>query len=317
MAINASNATYLDNWIPIEWDSEVISRVMKASAIEATAQRHPMATSTKRILRQSGYTVTSGRQYTVDAGELDYVTLTARRFMGQSVLDEDDLADTELIVDTIAQRALDYAISYATSLDNACLGVTGVENSGTDSARVPFTSVYKAVRTNGTGAEDDYVADANYVNYNGVASAAYDKMSEALRLVEVGDYWDENNALIIAHPAFRDVLRRVKDEQGTPIFVQGQGADSGQPDTLFGVDIFWSRGAKTSPVMSSTPGGNPLLVFVGDRSLLKLGVRSGPESRLDLSRAHDDVDDTAVKFRTRRGFALGRLAGFSVLEKTA
>lgn len=317
MAINASSATYLDNWIPIEWDSEVISRVMKASAIEATAQRHPMATSTKRILRQSGYTVTSGRQYTVDAGELDYVTLTARRFMGQSVLDEDDLADTELIVDTIAQRALDYAISYATSLDNACLGVTAAENSGTDSARVPFTSVYKAVRTNGAGAEDDYVADANYVNFNGQASAAYDDMSEALRRVEVGDYWDENSALIIAHPAFRDVLRRVKDDQGTPIFVQGQGADSGQPDTLFGVEIFWSRGAKTSPVMSSTPGGNPLLVFVGDRSLLKLGVRSGPESRLDLSRAHDDVDDTAVKFRTRRGFALGRLAGFSVLEKTA
>jgi HK97 family phage major capsid protein len=317
VAILASTAAYLDNWIPIEWDSEVISRVMKSSAVEATAQRHPMATATKRILRQSGYTVTSGTKYTKDEGDLDYVTLTARRFMGQSTLDEDDLADTELIVDTIAQRALDYAISYATSFDNACLGVTAAEGTGAVTDVVPFTSVYKAVRTNGTGAEDGYVADDNYVNHNGQASAAYDDMSEALRLVEVSDYWDENNALIIAHPAFRDVLRRVKDDQGTPIFVQGQGGDSGQPDQLFGVDIFWSRGAKTSPAMSATPGGNPLLVFVGDRTLMKLGVRSGPESRLDLSRAHDDVDDTAVKFRTRRGFQLGRIAGFSVLEKTA
>jgi len=317
MAIQPNaGATYLDNWIPIEWDSEVISRVMASSAIEATAQRHGMNTSTKRILRQSGYTVTSGSQYTVDTGALDYVILTARRFMGQSVLDEDDLADTELIVDTIAQRALDYAISYATSLDNACIGVTAAEDSGAATAKVPFTSIYRAVRNNGSGGESSYVADANYINWSGAASAAYDNLSEALRRVETSDYWDANNALIIANPAFRDVLRRVKDNNGTPIFVQGQGGDSGQPDTLFGVNIFWSRGAKTSPVMSATPGGNPLLVFVGDRSLMKLGVRSGPESRLDVSRAHDDVDDTAVKFRTRRGFQLGRIAGFSVLEKT-
>lgn len=310
---NGSNVAYLDNWIPIEWDSEVIMRVMKASAIEATAQRHVMNTSTKRILRQSGYNVTTGTTYVVDDGELDYVTLTARRFMGQSVLDEDDLADTELIVDTISQRAMDWAVSYATALDNACLGVTAAENGTT----APFTSVYASIRANGTVAEDDYVADDNYVNYNGQASGAYDNFSEALRLVEDSDYWDENQAVLIAHPAFRDVLRRTKDDNGTPIFVQGQGGDSGQPDQLFGVDIVWSRGAKTSPAVSSTPGGNPLLIFVGDRGLLKLGVRSGPESRLDLSRAHDATDDTAVKFRSRRGFKVGRLEGFSVLEKTA
>lgn len=316
MAIIGSNLTYLDNWIPIEWDSEVIHRVMKSSAVEATAQRHSMATATKRILRQSSYTVTSGSQYTRDDGSLDYVVLTARRFMGQSTLDEDDLSDTDMIVDTIAQRALDYAISYSTSFDNACLGVTAAEDSGAATAKVPFTSVYRAVRNNGAGSESGYVADANYINWNGAASASYTQLSTTLKLVETSDYWDENNALIIANPAFRDVLRQVKDTQNRPIFVQGQGADSGQPDTLFGVDIFWSRGAKTANAMSSTPEGNPLLIFVGDRSLMKLGVRSGPESRLDVSRAHDDVDDTAVKFRTRRGFQLGRIAGFSVLEKT-
>lgn len=317
MAIQANGGlTYLDNWIPIEWDSEVISRVMASSAIEATAQRHGMATSTKRILRQSGYTVTSGSQYTRDDSSLDYVVLTARRFMGQSVLDEDDLADTEMIVDTIAQRALDYAISYSTSFDNACIGVTAAEDSGTVDAKVPFTSIYRAVRNNGAGSESGYVADTNYVNFTGAASASYDSLSSALQKVETGDYWDANQALIIANPAFRDVLRRVKDNNGTPIFVKGQGGDSGQPDTLFGVDIFWSRGAKTSATMSSTPAGNPLLVFVGDRTLMKLGVRSGPESRLDTSRAHDTIDDTAVKFRTRRGFQIGRIAGFSVLEKT-
>lgn len=311
MAINSSSPTYLDNWIPIEWDSEVIMRVNKTSAVEALGQRHPMNTLTKRVLRQAGYQVTAGSTYTADSGALDYITLTAVRFMGQSVLDEDDLADASLIVDTIAQRAADWAVSYATAFDNSCLGVTAA---ATGDSTAPFTSVYKAIRT--TNSATSYTADANYVNNSAGPSAYYDDMSKTLKLVEAGDYWDGNNALIIAHPEFRDVLRRTKDNQGEPVFVQGQGADSGQPDRLFGVEIFWSRGAKTSPVMSSTPGGNPLLIFVGDRGLLKLGVRSGPESRVDVSRAHDSVDDTAVKFRTRRGFQIGHEKGFAVLEKT-
>lgn len=313
MAVQAGAATptYLDNWIPIEWDSEVIMRVLKASAVEALAQKHTMNTATKRILRQSGYNVTVGATYTTDESDLDYVTLTARRFMGRSVLDEDDLSDAAMIVDTIAQRGADWAVSYATALDNACLGVTATE----DGTAAPFTSIYKAVRT--TTAAEGYTANANYVNHAGAASAAYDDMSATLRLVETSDYWDANQALIIAHPAFRDVLRRVKDTNNTPVFVQGQGGDAGQPDTLFGVEIFWSRGAKTSAAVSPTPEGNPLLIFVGNRHLMKLGVRSGPESRLDVSRAHDNTDDTAVKFRSRRGFKIGHTKAFSVMEKTA
>lgn len=308
---NYSLASYQDNWIPIEWDSEVISRVLKASAVEALAERHSMNTSTKRILRQQGYTVTAGKEYTRDDGDLDYVTLTARRFMGQSVLDEDDTADAAMIVDTVTKRAADWAVSYATAFDNACLGVTATENG----VAAPFTSVYKAVRT--ADAAADYTADDNYVGSTLAASAAYDVFSSVLTLVEDSDYWDGNNALIIANPAFRDVLRRTKDDNGTPIFVQGQGGDSGQPDTLFGVEIFWSRGAKTSAAMSASPEGNPLLVFVGNRQLLKLGVRSGPESRMDVADAHSNVDDIAVKFRSRRGFQLGHVKAFSVLEKTA
>jgi HK97 family phage major capsid protein len=308
----AASTTYLDNWIPIEWDSEVIMRVLKASAVESLAQKHVMNTATKRILRQSGYDVTVGTTgYVTDESDLDYVTLTARRFMGRSVLDEDDVADAAMIVDTIAQRGMDWAVSYATALDNACLGVTATENGGT----APFTSVYKAVRT--TTAAEGYTADTNYNGSTLAASAAYDQLSETLQLVETSDYWDGNQSLIIAHPAFRDVLRRTKDDNGTPIFVQGQGGDAGQPDTLFGVEIFWSRGAKTSAAVTASPEGNPLLIFCGNRHLLKLGVRSGPESRLDVSRAHDNTDDTAVKFRSRRGFQVGHTAAFAVLEKTA
>lgn len=308
--IVGSTVGYQDNWIPIEWDNEVIQRVLKTSAVEALGERHTMNTSTKRILRQQGYLVTAGKTYTRDDSDLDYVTLTARRFMGQTVLDEDDTADANMIVDVIQRRAADWAISYATAFDNACLGVTAAENGTT----APFTSVYAHVRANDTNAH--YTADTNYVNHSGAATAAYGDISKALRLVETSDYWDEGSALLIANPAFREVLRNVKDNNGRPIFVEGQGGDAGQPDRIFGIEIYWSRGAKTSPAMSASPSGNPLLVFVGNRSLLKLGVRSGPESRMDVANAHVDVDDIAVKFRSRRGFQLGHVAGFSVLEKT-
>jgi HK97 family phage major capsid protein len=172
--------------------------------------------------------------------------------------------------------------------------------------------VYKSIRT--TNSATDYTADDNYVSWNGTASAAYDKFSETLRLVEVGQYWDSSRSLIIAHPGYRDAFRRTKDDQNLPIFVQGT---AGTPDTLFGVEIFWSRGAKTSAVMTQAPAGGDLLIFCGDRSLLKLGIRSGPETRVDVSRAHDDFDDTAVKFRTRRGFNVGHEKAFAVLENTA
>lgn len=307
-------ANYLDNWIPIEWDSEVIERVLKASAVEATAMRHSMATSTKRVLRSAGLTVNAGKQYVTDDSDLDYVTLTARRFMSRVAVDEDDLADTALIVDTLAQRGRDWAVSYADVFDNACLATTGAENG----VAVPFTSVYKAIRT--TDSAVGYTANDNYVSWDGVASGAYDKFSETMRLVEVSQYWDAASSLVIAHPSFRDSFRRTKDNQGEPIFVQGL---AGTPDTLFGVQVFWSRGARTDTsgginfTNGLTPNGKPLLIFVGDRNLLKLGVRSGPETRVDVSRAHDDYDDTAVKFRTRRGFKVGHQKAFTVLENVA
>lgn len=306
MAVNAN----LDNWVPIEWDSDVIQRVLKLSAVEGNATPTPMGTATKRILRAGAFNMTTGASYTDDESDLDYVTLTARRFMGKTVLDEDDLSDVESIADAVGQRAYDWAVSYATRLDNACLGVTAAENGGT----IPFTSVYRAVRSAGADVTVGYDADDNYVNFNGQASGAYDDLSETLRRVEVGDYWDESNALVIANPAFRDVLRRVKDDQGQPIFVQGP---AGTPDTLFGIEIAWSRGARTSAVNTESPAGNPLLVFVGDKRLLKLGVRSGPETQVTPSDAQSNTDDTGLKLRSRRGFAVGNVNGFAVMEKTA
>lgn len=304
--------TSLNNWIPVEYDDTTIEAAAQSSAILAAAKPVPMGSETAYVRRVGGNGVTIGDTYSDDASDHDKVLLTAFKFGGQNKLPEDDLADGESWGPVIQPLADAWLKSYAVILDNSCLGVTANSNGTTR----PFQSVYYKVRANGTGssAEAGYTADDNYVNHNGAASAAYDDLSSTLAVVEGSEYWDDSQALVIAHPAFRDVLRRTKDDNGMPIFVQGI---AGTPDTLFGVEIHWSRGAKTSNVATKSPEGNPLLVFVGDRNLLIRGDRSEVESRISLSDAHDSTDEVAVKYRARKAFAVGNVKGLSVMEKTA
>ncbi|MFM9635970.1 phage major capsid protein [Streptomyces turgidiscabies] len=304
----------IDSWIPIEWDGDVIQRVQRESAIEQLGYRVPMTSATKRILRSAGLTVTAGTTYTDDSSTNDYITLTARRFISKFTVDEDDLADASAIVDTIRIKGMDWAISYSDAFDNSCLGTSGAENGGT----VPFTSAYKALRT--TDSATGYTADDNYLTWDddnvsfpasGGGASLYEKLSTAFKKVETGQFWSMADQFVIAAPGWRDALRLCVDGQGRPIFQPAQGST---PETLFGAPVTWSRGAKVSPTMSATPGGNDLLLF-GNRTYLKKGERSQPESLVDQARAQDNTDDTAVKFRVRRGFQLAHPKAFSVVER--
>ncbi|MGY0062839.1 phage major capsid protein [Streptomyces sp. LZ34] len=304
----------IDSWIPIEWDSEVIQRVQRESAIEQLGYRVPMNTATKRILRSAGMTVTAGTTYTDDSSTNDYITLTARRFISKFTVDEDDLADASTVVDTIRIKGMDWAISYSDAFDNACIGVSASENGGT----IPFTSAYKALRT--TNSATSYTADDNYLSWDDdliaipstpVGTSLYEKLSAAFKRVETGAFWSQADQFVIAAPGWRDALRLCTDNQGRPIF---QPAAGSTPDSLFGAPITWSRGAKVAPTMSATPSGNDLLLF-GNRSYLKKGERSQPESLVDQARAQDNTDDTAVKFRVRRAFQLAHEKAFSIVER--
>lgn len=301
-------AASISNWLPIEWSSTVIQRVNSRSAVEAFGRSEVMGSDTKRVLRSAGLTVGTGGTYSSDNSTNDYVLLDTVKFTGQFIVAEDDLADANSVVNTIAVKSADWAANYADIFDNACLAVTGAANGTT----VPFTSVYKSIRT--TNSATSYTADANLVSWNGAASAGYDKFSDTLKLVESGQYWDMTRSLVIAHPIFRSAFRTTKDNNGMPVFVQGI---AGTPDTLFGVPVAWSLGAKTSATASVSPGGNPLLIFVGNTDLLVRGDRMGPEALIDRARAHDSTDETALKLRVRKGFAVGNENGFAVCEKTA
>lgn len=308
--------TIIDSWIPIEYDSEPVMRVMMDSAIERYSMPVPMTTTTKEIPRSAGLTVSVGTTYSDDTSTNDKVTLTARRFHSRFQVDEDDLADANSRMDVIKTKAMDWAISYADTIDNAGLGVSGTENGTT----VPFTSMYKTLRT--TDSDVSYTADTNYLTwdddlYATIASSVFDttslyaKLSATFKAVETGKYWSLAESLVIAAPGWRDALRLTVDGQGRPIFLQGT---AGTPDTLFNVPIAWSRGCKVSATLTGSPTGNDLLYFV-NRRYMRLGKRSGPETRTDTPRAQDDSDNYAVKFRSRRAFKLTHPAAAAVLER--
>lgn len=301
----------VDDWIPEEYSSEVVQRVNQMSVIERLARPWSMTTKTRSVPRSAGMDVegiAAGGTYGEDSSNNDEVILRARK-MGKALrLDDEDIQDSTL-VDVINVKKLDWGISYAKFFDQAALGCTAAENGTT----IMFTSVYKAVRT--TNSETSYTADANYVASASGTALTYDNLSTVLGLVEESDYWDESGALVIAHPAYKAKLRGIKDTNGDPIFVAGQGGDSGTPSTLFGHEIAWSLGAKTHATNTSSPTGNPLLI-VGNRNYLYKGIRSGPESF--VAGADTGIgfltDQAVLKVRARRGFGVAHEKAFSVLE---
>lgn len=303
-------------WIPLEFDSNVITRIGMDSAIVQVAQPVPMTTKTKRIPRSSGMTVGTGSDYSAvdDDSDVDFITLTARKIIARFTLDEDDMADADAWVNALETKGEEFAISYSDFLDNATLAVTAAETGTT----VPFTSLYKALRTANTAT--GYLVDANYMasDLEGDGAApivgstdAYAVLSALFGKVETGKYWSATDSVVIADTSFRESLRNVRDTQGNPILMTG---NADVPDTLFNRPIVWSRGARTSAAATQEPTGNPLL-FYGNRRYLKLGNRSNVESMTTAARAQDDVDETSVKFRVRKGFGVAHEKAWAVLEK--
>lgn len=321
----APTVANVQSWIPIEYDSDVVQRVQMESAIERWARRYPMRTSTREIPRSAGMAVTADTTYTDDASANDKVVLTARRFVARFSIDEDDLADANSRMDVIASKGIDWAISYADTFDNACLGITGAESS-TPSNHRPFTSLYKSLRTTDGSV---YTADTNYNSWDGLTtriaatpngSSSYEKLSDLFSDVEKGKYWSPADMMVIAHPVWRGVLRTTLDGNGEPIFEESAyiDAQTQRPqDTLFGTKIAWSRGCKTTSAgCTDAPDGNALLYYVNTRYLAR-GDRSGPETLTDNARAQDDTDAYSVKFRTRRAFKINHQMAAAVLEKLA
>jgi HK97 family phage major capsid protein len=296
----------MEAWIPEEYSSSpVIQSINQVSVVEDIAARIPMGSDTKHVPRTAGMgvdVVAKGGSYGEDTSLNDEVLLNAVKFGKAARIAEEDIDDE--VANIIQAKMMGWAKSYAKVIDNATLAVTAASNGTT----VPFTSLYALLATDASGL--GYTANTNITTAATAGAPTYAEFSSAIGAVEVGDYFDPTTMVAIANPAFRKSLRGVLDLQNRPIFMEGTG---GTPDTVFGVRVRWSLGARTSPVATSAPTGRPIMAFVNPELML-LGIRSGPESvfidgRDGLSAL---TDESILKMRARRGWAYGHPNGAAI-----
>lgn len=315
-------ASDVDNWIPEEKGGPVIQKINASSVVETEARQEPMSTLTKKVPRDGGVgfegATTKGVAIAEDDNDVDTVLLTARKLARIVRLNDEDTEDTSDVANVISQKQIGWARSYGIGFDNATLAVTAAENGTT----VPFTSLYKVLRTTNNTLPDGgtYTADDNRIAVaaSGWAGGGYTALSSLFGAQEDGDYWEESEMLVIAHPSFRGLFRGLLDDNGQPIFQENQSrTGQGSYDTLWNSRVRWTTGAKTSAVSTHRPNGNPLMFF-GNRQMLIKGNRSGPEYAVagPNSGAAFTTDQTLLKFRTRRGFAVGDPRAWAVLEIT-
>lgn len=305
-----ARSTFENNaWIPEEQGSGVFTTVQSTSAAEALFRKEPMATDVKNFARMADVSIESiakGAAYGEDTAGVDSVTLTARKFGKAIRIAEEDIEDSKN-VNIVDSKKNSWASSYARFIDNATIGVTAVANGGT----IPFNSVYYSLTQADAG--QGYTANANLIQTAGAVE--YADLDAVLSKVEAGNYFDEAKLAVIAHPSFRSVLRTMVDGSNRLIF---QDRDNAGVERLFGLPIKWSNGARTHATATNAPTGNPLLMVANTDALI-LGVRSGPESVLIDGRdgASALTDETILKMRARRGFALGTPGAVALLEVTA
>ncbi|RMH81564.1 MAG: phage major capsid protein [Actinomyces sp.] len=280
-------------WVPEEPTSEVIERVQQRSVAESLFRSWPMASRTRSIPRSAGIGVDAmqiGDTYNEDTSTADDVILTAQKFGRAVRIAEEDLNDT--LPDTLASIKRDWATSYAVAIDNATIATSGALNVA--SGR-PFTSIYETLRAS---ADNGYTAGANIVTVASSAGPTYSELSQVVGLVEDSAWWDEARMVVAASPAYREALREILDSNNRPIFVEGR---DGTPDTLFGLPIRWTLGARISNAVSASPTGSKLLVVLNP-DYAALGKRSGPESMVS-NEVGFLTDEPVIKMRARRGFA--------------
>lgn len=310
-----------DAWIPVEFSSDVIQKVQQKSAVEAYGQRVLMTTSSRSTPRDSGSDAdltAKGGSYNEDTNANDSVTLIAQKITRAYRLAEEDLNDS--LANIIKSKQNAFGTAYAKMLDNTCLAV----NASKTTTGCAFDSLYYQLTQTNTATS--YTANANITSSAAVPS--YAEYNAACGIYEDGDYWDEEETVVIAHPFFRQNLRGVLDSSNRPIFQESSGGFPGggqgkTPDTIFGYKAHWSLGARLSTAPTAKPTGHPLMIFCNPMYML-LGIRTtnpvnptgAPEFQI-IPPSISMSDEAVLKGRARRAFAPGVEQAFSILVDTS
>lgn len=278
-----------NGWIPVQSSPDVLTRVTETSAVEAAGRKVVMTselTSVPKFTLEGVDIVAEHAEIPLVDADLDDVVLKAVKFANRFGISVEDREDA--VVDALRAAQASWTSNFAVKFDNACLGVTGTGG--------PYESVYRAVGAGGRLATG--------------GALTYDDLVDVFGSLEAGDFGGNN--VVIAHPAFAMALRNLKDSAGDRVVGDPL---AGQAPTIFGSELVYSKGAKTSAAVSDRPTGNPLLV-VTNRDNLIVGVRSGPEALIS-DEARWETDEVELKMRARRGFVLADAGAARVVELTA
>lgn len=339
------------NWIPVEYGAQVIQKVTQHSAVETFGQEVMMTSNSRYVARDQGvvaglvakgatYDITGGQQNDNDNVE-DSVLLTAGKWGTQINIAEEDIMDS--LADIINSKSNAIGTALAKVYDNVAIGVNAAPGSGNAQTTSVYWGLTHADAFSG-GSGTGYTANANYTQTgpNSHGLPTYTNLSQALGNVEVGDYFNEEDMICIAHPFFRQALRGIVDGQSRPIFQESSGGFPGggqgaTPDLIFRIPVFWSLGANVTATPTSqfaTPNyvtsgsavagtaGNRLLVFC-NRLYLLAGKRTTnpnnpagtPEFQI-VPPMYSGTDTTILRGRMRRAFSMGTEFAFSILEGT-
>lgn len=311
-------------WLVEQKDSEVVKAFAHTSAWEKATRPVTMTANTVRIPRIEDMDVDvipKGGAYGEDASSADTVAISAAKFGKALRIAEEDVDDDKL-ADYLDLKKQSAASSFAKKFDNAAIGTNAVDNNST----VPFTSLYKALTT--ADASTGYTANANHIQSIGAGGVVtYDLLSQLLGVAEGSSFYDETAMSFIAHPAFKGALRGIKDSQNRPIFfsdVNGQSVI----DRIFGIQVFWSNGARVTATALTTPtgsgitpsgvkgtAGNPLLALV-NKPYAVTGNRTPFESVLIPGRdgLGGLTDEDILKVRTRKAAGVTNPKAHAILE---
>jgi hypothetical protein len=308
-------------WIGVEKGDKVIQAAARESAIERYGRPEPMQGDVKQVPRSGQFAVAvvaKGSAYTETDSAQSYVEIIARKVGGVRRIAEEDLGgDVRVQRSLLDVTKVDAARNMAKFQDNASIAVTAAANGTT----VPYTSIYRSLRS--TNADTEYTADDNYASIEADATGQqlYLAMNDTIGLVEESEWFDAGNMIIMAAPRWKTITRGMLGTDGRPILVDA--LTEGGTDQLFGYDVAWTQGARTSATATATPTGNPLFVFA-NRDVLINGKANLSSNIVDgnpgFKVQRGDVglgfmtDEALMKAAQRRAFGLGMEQGVSILE---
>jgi hypothetical protein len=304
-------ARNFSSWVPLPIDGEYVGTSGNPSAIMATASVQTMTSNALAVPRLVGADVGGGSALTEDTNDGDTVTMYDYLFNGKHTFDEAQVEDS--VADEIKAANAAWQKKFFIAYDNAAIGVTGAR-SATASDKRPYTSIYKAVRTNDAGV--GYTADANYT---AATSANYTVLSNTLGKLENTEFWSEDETVALIHPGLRDAVRNIMGTDGRPIFVESTNGTAGGGArvsySLFGHRAYFTHGAITSTSFARAVTGNKLVVFVNAGSMRR-GDRVPPQARFIPAAINPTALEHTVQHRARQGFVLTVPQAASVVEIT-